>query len=209
MIKNIIFDFGGVLYDIDHHKTRDAFKELGINDFNTLYGHAIQTRIFEDMEIGLVSPSDFRAEIRKYLPKETTDQQIDVAWNALLIGFKPERIEFLEKVGKNYRLFLLSNTSQIHYQYYMDELKAINLYEKFNRLFEKLYFSHLIGMRKPDEKIFEFVTEDCLIKPEETAFIDDYDLNINAANAFGINGLFLKPGQDVSDLFSETFLLKA
>lgn len=208
MIKNIIFDFGGVIYDIEHQKTKDAFADLGINNFEDLYGHAIQTKLFEDFEMGLISPSDFRAAIRKHLPDNTSDFQIDNAWNALLIGFKPARLELLEKIKKNYRIFLLSNTNQIHYRQYMTELNKQKLHEKFIGLFEKLYFSHQIGMRKPETTIFNFVVQDKQIRPEDTVFIDDYDLNISAANAIGLKGLLLKPGQDLIDLFSEQGQLK-
>lgn len=202
MIENIIFDFGGVIYDIDHEKTKKAFSNLGIKNFEELYGHTIQTRLFEDFEIGEISPKIFRDTIRKYLPKNTSDQEIDAAWNALLIGFKPERLALLEKIGKQYRIFLLSNTNQIHYQYYMGELKTLDYHKKFTAFFEKLYFSHQIGMRKPDAKIFDYVIQDSQIKTEETIFIDDYDLNISAANRAGLNSILLESKQEICDLFT-------
>lgn len=208
MIKNIIFDFGGVIYDIEHQKTKDAFADLGITNFEELYGHTIQTGLFENFEMGLISPSDFRAALRKHLPENTSDRQIDHAWNALLIGYKPARLELLEKIKNNYRIFLLSNTNLIHYHQYMADLKEEKLYEKFIGLFKKLYFSHQIGMRKPDANIFHLVIQDNLLNPQETVFIDDYDLNIAAADATGLKGLLLKPGQDLIDLFSEEGHLK-
>jgi putative hydrolase of the HAD superfamily len=208
MIQNIIFDFGGVIYDIDHEKTKKAFANLGVKNFESLYGHAIQTRLFEDLEIGKTSPSTFREAIRKHLPKNTLDQEIDLAWNALLIGFKPTRLELLERVGKQYRIFLLSNTNQIHYQQYMGELRKLNSYEKFTSVFEKLYFSHQIGMRKPDPKIFNYVLQENHIQASETVFIDDYDLNVSTANKLGLQGLLLQHDQDVIDLFTTEGRLK-
>ncbi|MDA3906483.1 MAG: HAD family phosphatase [Bacteroidales bacterium] len=202
MIKNIIFDFGGVIYDISHEKTKDAFEALGINNFEELYGHAIQTHLFENFEMGLISPSEFRTALRDYLNENILDKSIDDAWNALLIGFKQERLELLLKVKKNYRIFLLSNTNHIHYSKYIAELKMQSRYELFTDLFEKLYFSHQLGMRKPDAKIFNFVLQDNLINPEETVFIDDYELNISAARNLGIKGLLLEPLKDVCDLFT-------
>ena len=202
MIKNIIFDFGGVIYDIDHNRSKEAFANLGLTNFAELYGHAVQTHLFEDFETGLVSPSVFRAEIQKHIPAKTSDQKIDAAWNALLIGFKSERLDLLEKAAKHYRLFLLSNTNQIHYQQYMAELKEQNRLEKFIGLFERLYFSHQIGLRKPDAKIFNYVLMENSLNPKETVFIDDYDLNIFAAEKAGLQGLLLKPEQDVCSLFT-------
>lgn len=208
MIKNIIFDFGGVIYDIDHKKTKEAFIGLGISDFESLYGHSVQTKLFEDFETGKISPTTFRDTIKKHLPKNVSDKEINAAWNALLIGFKTERLELLEKVKKHYRIFLLSNTNQIHYQYYMDELKTQNRLKTFNTLFDHLYFSHHIGMRKPDPKIFHYVLFENQIKAKETVFIDDYDLNIKASNTLGLQGLWLKPKQDLLDLFTTTGQLK-
>jgi putative hydrolase of the HAD superfamily len=208
MIKNIIFDFGGVIYAIAHEKTKDAFARLGIKDFEELYGHAVQTKLFEDFETGKISPTTFRETIKKHLPINVSDKEIDSAWNALLIGFSTQRLKLLEKAGKNYRIFLLSNTNQIHYQQYMGELRAKNRYQEFEGFFEKLYFSHQIGMRKPDIKIFDFVLSDTQIVAEETVFIDDYDLNISAANSVGLQGRWLKPNQDLCDLFTNTGHLK-
>ena len=208
MIKNIIFDFGGVIYDIEHEKTKDAFSRLGIKDFEELYGHAVQTKLFEDFELGKISPAIFRRAIKKHLPNNISDKEINAAWNALLIGFKTERLELLEKLGKHYRNFLLSNTNQIHYQYYMGELKTQNRLKKFNGFFEKLYFSHHIGMRKPDAEIFEYVLFDNQIMAEETVFIDDYDLNISAANSVGLNSILLEPKQEICDLFTSEGHLK-
>lgn len=208
MIKNIIFDFGGVIYDIDHTKTKEAFVKLGLKDFDTLYGHTVQTKLFEDFEIGKISPDDFRVAIRNYLPVNTSDYQIYKAWNALLLGFDLKRLDLLEKVNKQYRIFLLSNTNQIHFQKYMEELNQMNRMESFKKLFEKLFFSHQIGMRKPDPKIFNYVLFESRIKPEETVFIDDYDLNILAANNCGLKGIHLKPNQNISDLFDPTGFLR-
>ncbi len=209
MIKNIIFDFGGVIYDIDHTKTKDAFVKLGLKDFDTLYGHAIQSKLFEDFEIGKISPDNFREEIRSYISSNISDNQIDEAWNALLLGFNLKRLDLLEKVNEQYRIFLLSNTNQIHFLKYMDELNHMNRLESFKKLFEKLFFSHQIGMRKPDHKIFYYALSESHIKPEETVFIDDYDLNIIAANKCGLKGIHLKPNQNISDLFDQNGFLIA
>lgn len=206
-IKNIIFDFGGVIYDIDHSKSKEAFIRLGIPDFDKLYSHAVQTKLFEDFEMGKITPNDFRRTIAQQLPNKIADQEIDAAWNALLIGFRTERFDLLHEVKKHYRLYLLSNTNQIHYKSYMNELIVQNQYAMFHKLFERLYFSHQMGLRKPDAKIFDFVLHDSQLKAEETVFIDDYDLNIAAAKQYGLHSLLLKPGQTILDLFSRDGVL--
>jgi len=202
MIKNIIFDFGGVIYDIDHQKTRKAFEGLGLPDFEKLYGHVVQTRLFEDLEVGAISADNFRSAIRVYLPKNITNVQIDKAWNELLLGFNLDRFTLLNKVKNNYRLFLLSNTNEIHYHQYINELRSINQLDEFTGFFEKLYFSHQIKMRKPNAEIFQFVLSENSLDPKETAFIDDFKLNITAAEMQGIHGIFLEPGNDITSLFN-------
>ena len=159
-IKNIIFDFGGVIYDIDHMLTKQAFKALGLTNFEKLYSHSIQTKLFEDFEIGRITPSEFRAQVKKHLPDAVSDKEIDSAWNALLLGFDYSRIDLLEKIKEHYTIYLLSNTNEIHYQEYMGELESKQLKTKFQGLFKKLYFSHQIGMRKPNKNCFEFVLKE-------------------------------------------------
>lgn len=200
MIKNIIFDFGGVIYDIDHQRTKNAFRELGLSNFDQLYGHHIQTKLFEDFEIGKISAQDFRAALKIHLPN-SSDEQINMAWNAILLGFNYSRFQLLEKIKQHYSLFLLSNTNIIHYNHYFGELEKENKLEQFNSFFKKLYFSHQIAMRKPEKEIYNFVLTDSELKPEETVFIDDYNINIEAANACGLNGLLLSPEKDLFSLF--------
>lgn len=204
MIKNIIFDFGGVLYDIDHSRTKNAFRQLGISNFEQLYGHAVQTKIFEDFEKGEISPKEFRNALFNQIPVQVTDKELDDAWNALLLGFDPRRLNFVQKISNNYTLYLLSNTNQIHYKSYRAELESLNLKTCFDACFEKQYYSHQIGMRKPDEVIYQFVVSDSQLNPAESVFIDDYDVNIAAAKKMGIQGLHLLPGNTIFDLFDKT-----
>ncbi|MBN1650780.1 MAG: HAD family phosphatase [Bacteroidales bacterium] len=206
-IKNIIFDFGGVIYDIDHQRSKDAFIRLGLNDFDKLYAHTVQTKLFEDFETGKITPNAFRSSIAGQVSEKLSYAEIDAAWNALLLGFKKERLDLLLEIKKHYRLYLLSNTNQIHYKSYMNELKMQNRYELFHKLFERLYFSHQVGLRKPDAKIFEFVLHDSQLRAEETLFIDDFDVNIAAAKQCGLQSLYLKPGQTLLDLFSTDGIL--
>ncbi len=122
-IKNLILDFGGVIYDISHQKQQDAFEALGYKGFNKVYSQARQNPLFADLECGRISDKDFRAAAKTFLGLDIADQQLDKLWNSILIGFVPERIELLKHLQKNYRLFLLSNTNSIHFQVYMREFK--------------------------------------------------------------------------------------
>lgn len=208
--QNIIFDFGGVIYDIDFELTIRAFKELGVNNFHELHSTLKQDRIFETLETGQISLVDFRNHLREKSGLEISDEAIDKAWNSLLTGFRPERIHLLEKISKHYRIYLLSNSNVIHYEKYRNELEEQFGYENFEQLFDKAWFSHEIGKKKPDSKIFEYILRDRDLNPSETLFIDDLEENVFAGSFAGLTGYFLdlSKGEDILDLFEENGKLR-
>ena len=200
-IKNIIFDLGGVILNIDYNKTATAYKELGLTNFDDLYSQFKQNNLFDRLETGLISEDDFVSKIKQELPLGTTNQQIINAWNAMLLDLPEQRINLLRAVSKQYRIFLLSNTNQIHYDVYMAYFnRAYQL--KFNTLFEKTYYSHKIGLRKPNKDCFEFVLESSSLNNTETLFIDDSSQHIQAAKILGINTLH-HTERDLTELFDE------
>ena len=205
-IKNLILDFGGVIYDISHQKQQDAFEALGYKGFNKVYSQARQNPLFADLECGRISDKDFRAAAKTFLGLDIADQQLDKLWNSILIGFVPERIELLKHLQKNYRLFLLSNTNSIHFQVYMREFKERFGYD-FESLFEKAFWSFQIGMRKPDAEIFNMVLKSCDLKAEESLFVDDTGANIEASTAVGMSAHLLAAPQELSDLFDHSYQL--
>ena len=113
-IKNIILDLGGVLINIDYHKTIKAFNALGILNFDEMYSQLNANTLFEDLETGQISEEDFYLAIKKIAPIELTNQQVQTAWNALLLDFRPKSIAYLQTLAQHYTLYLLSNTNSIH-----------------------------------------------------------------------------------------------
>jgi glucose-1-phosphatase len=184
-IKNIIFDFGGVILNIDFNRSIGMFRLLGLNYFENMYSNTIQSDLFVRLEKGLISPSDFRQELQDTTGIYMTSEEIDEAWNALLLDLPSYRIKMLDKVRNNYRTFLLSNTNTIHYEVYFEQFKKEYGYRSFDELFRKAYFSFEMGMKKPDNEIFEAVIKDQNLNPEETLFIDDSIANIEAASSMG------------------------
>lgn len=199
MIKNIIFDFGGVIYDIDHNLSKIAFEKLGVESFEQLYGHHIQVEKFEEFDRGELSERDFIDYLKTFLPKDITDQQIIFAWNALMIGFEKEKIDFLESLAQHYRIFVLSNTNILHHRQFIEELYK---YKNFHQLFEDVWFSHEVGMRKPESRIYNSLLDKHQLKAEETLFIDDLEKNIIGAKAVGLKTYFLH-NEDIRNLFEE------
>lgn len=204
MIKNIIFDFGGVIYDIDHNLSKQAFEKLGIKNFDQLYGHEIQAHLFEKMERGELKLDEFRAELKKHLPKGVSDDELDDAWCGLLIGFDEKKIDLLEEIGKNYQLFLLSNSNIIHYKRF---IKDLNSYRDFRSLFTDVWYSHEKGLRKPEKESYLNLLEKNYIMASETLFVDDLDINIKAAEKLGLKTHHLEE-DSILDMFTNGYLNK-
>ena len=208
-IKNIIFDLGGVLLNIDYQATINAFKKLGVKDFDALFTQAAQHQLFDRMDKGEVSPPSFREELRRLSGLDISDSEIDIAWNAMLLDLPAKRLALLERVGKNYRTFLLSNTNSIHYPAYMDYLNRHYGIADLAALFEKQYLSFEIGMRKPDREIFEYVLADQGLDAGETMFIDDSFQHVEGARNAGLHAVWLDlKHHEVNDLFTETHRLR-
>lgn len=201
-LKNIIFDYGGVILNIDYHLTVKAFASLGIADFGTLYSQAVQNLLFDHLETGNMQPDAFCDAIRTLSNLPLTNPEIVTAWNAIILDMPAERIRLLENLKSRYRIFLLSNTNAIHYPVYLKELQDIYGYTDFNGLFEKAYFSFHMGMKKPDAEIFLHVLRENSLMPSETLFIDDSIQHIHGAGACGLPAFFLKPGMDIRSLFA-------
>ena len=202
-IKNIIFDLGGVILNIDYHLTINAFKQLGFDDFDKLFTKAQQTGVFDKLDKGLVTPAEFRDGIRQLANKPFTDEQIDNAWNAMLLDFPTPRLKLLEQIHNQYRTFLLSNTNQIHIEVYNQILHNTFGVKNLSHFFEKEYYSHEIHMRKPDAEIFEFIIHQNELRAEETLFIDDSEQHIMGAKSVGIHAyhLNLNEGDVIEKLF--------
>ena len=202
-IKNIIFDYGNVIFALDFNRSRQAWLDLGIIDPDAFYSHQRQDKIFTEFESGNASSEQFRDYIREVLNQtDLTDEQIDHAWNSLLVGVPDGNHELLIELKPKYRTFLLSNINPIHYEYIMDYLKTDFGFEQGNdHLFEKAYYSHLMGKRKPNADIFEQVLLENGLSPAETLFIDDNPQNIAAAKALGMETYLMTAPDNIQAFF--------
>lgn len=198
-IKNIIFDFGQVLLNIDPNLSAKAFMKLGIRDGVDFWGSRAGSDLLIGLEKGIITPDEFRKNALGMLVPGVTHQQVTEAWNALLLDMPVRRVEKLKSLKKDYRLFLLSNSNQIHYECYMSRFEK-EFGFGLDGLFEKLWFSHQLGLVKPDPEIFRFVLKDGALNAEETLFIDDTLVHVEAARSVGINALHLMPGTDICEL---------
>lgn len=200
-IKNIIFDYGNVIFMLNFARQQQAWKEIGIAEPEKFYGHKVQDTVFDAFERGDASAAEFRDHVRKKTgTNELTDEQIDYAWNSLLIGIPPGNIELLLNLKSKYRTFLLSNINEIHYDYILNYLKTDFGFEGNDHLFEKTYYSHLTGKRKPEAAIFEQVLSENGLIAEETLFIDDTPGHLEGAKKLGINTYLLTAPDNIQAL---------
>jgi len=207
-IHNLVFDFGGVIYQIDFNRQKKAFSDIGIQGFEKLYSQANQNSLFCDLETGKLSEHDFREKLAGLIGKSLSTEKIDELWNSILIDYFHGNVSLLQKLKSRYRLFILSNTNSIHYQFYARQFMNKYGYD-LNELFEKSYWSFKIGMRKPNNDIFEkIITENGLTR-QNALFIDDTIQNIESAEQCGLTSYHLKKADDLMDLFDENLNLKA
>jgi len=194
--KNLIFDLGNVLYDIDFVKMYDAFDQLGVPNFENHFTLNKSDQIFFDLEKGLINEPEFCKGFNTLYNLNLTHQQIMDAWNALLVGYRKESIDWVKAHNGQYATFLYSNTNQIHYDQFIPQFER-EIGGNFESLFKTPYYSHKMGQRKPDPASFQFILDKEGLKAEETIFIDDNEPNIIAAASIGLQVLYLQPGMRV------------
>jgi glucose-1-phosphatase len=198
-IRNIIFDLGGIFINIDFGRTRKAFTELGVTGFDELYTQHHASDLFQLLETGRISPAEFHQAFVQHTNVPLTYSQLVEAWNALLLDFPPERIEWLKQTGGHYRIFLFSNTNQIHHDAFQQSFRE-RFNEDFDNLFLKAYYSHEMGLRKPDVDSFQFILNEQRLRAEETLFVDDTPKNIEGAKKAGLSTFHVAPPGTVLDV---------
>jgi glucose-1-phosphatase len=202
-IKNIIFDLGGVILNLDVNRTFRQFADLSDKTIEQLKSEAGSAPFFNDYEKGLIADKQFRAEVRRFLKTSSSDEQIDAAWNAMLLDLPLARIHLLSKVASRFRIFLLSNTNNIHLQCFSKIVKDTTGVSSLDSLFERSYYSHLLAMRKPDSEIYAHVLKDNQLQANETLFLDDNLANLHGAEVLGIQTFHVQNPELIFPLFNE------
>jgi putative hydrolase of the HAD superfamily len=197
----IIFDFGAVIINIDYHKTRQEFEKIGFENFDELFSKAKQNNLFDNLEKGLINANEFRNQLREICGVSLKDDQIDAAWNSMLLDLPQERLDLLKRLSSQKPIYLLSNTNIIHEKTFSDYIDKQWGMTAFTSIFNKVYFSHQVNMRKPDVEIFNLVISENNLNPAKTLFIDDSPQHIQGAILAGIQAFHLKDGMDICDLF--------
>lgn len=199
LIKNIIFDFGGVLFDIDYRITEEAFSNLLGKEFSFKKAPGLK-RILLQYETGKINTETFIWNIQKHCGPTVQGRDVMKAWNRMLLSFPKERIDFLLELRKKYKVFLLSNINELHAGFVDRYVKKNYTLTDWQKLcFDKVYYSHIIQMRKPTKSIYRFVLKDAGIKADESLFIDDLAENIRGAKAVGLQAIQHNPEDEIID----------
>ena len=198
-IKNILFDLGGVILDINIQATLKGFYELGFPAELMQYPESMSTDVFFKYQTGKLSTEEFRDAIRKTTGVEMSDLAFDEVWNAMLVRIPKERTELLKRLSERYALYMLSNTSALHVEVFermYQEAAGVSMHD----VFTKIYYSHEIGWHKPDHEAWEHVIQDSGINPEETLFLDDSIQNIKASQELGFQAIHIHERTNLMNL---------
>ena len=199
-IKNVVFDLGGVLINLDFDNCLNAFRKAGFQDIEK---QACQFRgegFFSQFELGEISPEEFRKAIRKEVSEALSDHEIDDMWNLMLLDIPREKLDLLLKLREHYMVYLLSNTNRIHWDYACEQMFCYRGF-RVNDFFEDIFLSFEMHKAKPEKDIYEQMMKEANILPEETFFIDDSAINCQAAISLGIQSYHYHIGEDLSSLF--------
>ena len=198
--QHIIFDLGGVLINLDYGKTNQAFIDLGFPHFDHMFSQFTADRFFEKLETGQIDTETFYKVITAIGKPGLNQLQVRDAWNAMLLDFRKDSLDYLRELQSRYTIYLLSNTNAIHLeaveQIYSDQFGKGSL----NDYFTKAWYSHLIGYRKPHAETYAFVLQDAGIAAENTLFIDDTAPNIETARQLGFHTHLLLKGEKIENL---------
>ena len=199
MIKNIIFDLGGVLLGLRPEAMQEAFSSIGIPDITHYFNLVEQSSLFLDFEVGKVTEKEFYQTLRQMTGSQATDEEIAYAWNQLLGDFDPKIMTFVESLRKTNKVFLFSNTNAIHqkaFEYTFEEEFGFPL----SRYFDTVFYSHILHLRKPEAVSFQKVLDIARIQPEETIFVDDSQANLLGANEVGLRTWHIQSPQEIVEL---------
>ena len=203
MIKNLLFDLGGVIMDLDRDHCVRAFERLGMKDADDFLGVYGQKGAFLALESGKIDADEFHRQVRPMIDRpEVSDEEIDNAFNEFLVGIPVARLEALRALRKDYKIYLLSNTNPIMINSRIAEEFRKEGFEMAD-YFDGIFTSYEAGCCKPGKEIFDYNEREGHIKPDETLFFDDSQANVDAARSYGFNAVLVKPGDEFKNLLDE------
>lgn len=201
MIRNIIFDLGGVLLDIDLNYCIRQMQALGI-DLDAFEKKGVQTPTGTKAAVlgegivangamhlyqtGDITTEEFLEGVRRYCQEGTTREQVLDAWNSCCIAIPSYRLEKLKELKeRGYRIYMLSNTNEAHWQKIVAQ--CFGGEDVVDSHFDHVFLSQEMHMAKPNDNIYLKVLKDIHAKANECLFLDDSSANLEAASALGFH----------------------
>lgn len=201
-VKNLIFDLGGVILDLSIDRAMDSFSELAKMPKEKIKDLYASESGFLDYEKGVIDDVVFREFVRETFSISAGDEAVDKCWNAMLRGIPSLKLDLLLRLQNEFQVFLLSNTNAIHLQHINEVMLPKHRENRtLDSYFHRAYYSHRMGKRKPDADIFEQVLEENRLVPEQTLFLDDYDVNIEGAKSLGIRTVHVTSPNQILEYF--------
>jgi len=199
-IKNLLFDFGGVITGINKDNAVKRFKEIGVDNIEDFLDEFRQQGIFLELEEGKISREDFYKELRKMTGKDISDEDIDSGWLAFLTGIPEYKLQLLKDLRKQYKVYLLSNTNPVIMGWaHTSDFSPTG--EPISAFFDKMFCSYQIGHTKPSDESFRAVIDGTGLNPEETLFLDDGQANLDVAEKFGFKTYLVDQEEDLRKVF--------
>ncbi|WP_240731443.1 HAD family hydrolase [Hymenobacter radiodurans] len=200
-LPNLLFDFGGVLINIDYQRPIEAMRRLATSGSTIEYNQKNQSELFDLLETGRITPAEFREGLRTGYQLTATDEELDAAWNSILLDVPADRLALLAELhAQGHQMALLSNTNVIHIEEVNRRLKAAYGFEHgIADVLDRVFYSQEVGLRKPGPEIFEHVLREMNWQAEETLFIEDSFQHIETAQRLGLHTLFLAPPLTLTD----------
>jgi glucose-1-phosphatase len=202
-IRNLLFDLGGVILNLAPQCTIEAFARLVNRDPDMVLKTYHERHEFSAYEKGDLTDEAFRTALRQMFATQATDDELDACWNAMLLDLPLERIQLLQKLRSRYQLILLSNTNAVHVRHFNQIVKSVTGQNTLDAYFDKIYYSHVLKMRKPEKEIYQHVLRSHQLVASETLFLDDNLSNLEGAQAVGIKTFHVQHPDLIFTLFNE------
>jgi glucose-1-phosphatase len=197
----LIFDLGNVIIDIDYHQSLNLIKSLLPNSFDLKVDSFYSTDFHKAYEKGEIDSPTFRNEVRNYFNQNWDDQKVDELWNSLLGEIPKERLDLVSTLKQSYQVGVLSNTNEIHIDAVYKMLERDFGMNRFEPLFDRVFYSHEMGLAKPSQEIYHKMLEELGTSADRVVFFDDLEANVRGAASVGIQAVHVTGPNVIFDFF--------
>ncbi len=201
-ITHILSDLGGVVIEIEPSKTLETFRMIGVSDIDQIYLNLLESGIWDDMETGRLPWEDFVALLEARMDEPVERKWFNEAWDAMLLGIPPQRIEIIKRLKQYYHISIVSNTNPQHISRINQYLNLAYQGESLPELFDTCYYSYQIGMQKPNPHFFQHIIQKEGLDPKSSLFIDDSEEHIEMADKLGFQTEWVREGNRFEDIFA-------